>query len=405
MLYHYKSIEEALKSLLQHVKLEPGFTEVELDNAVGMVLAEDIYAPIDLPPFDRSAVDGYAICSEAVSSASPNNPIPLKIQFGNALNSCDEAIPVVTGQKMPVGADAVVMIEDVIRDNNTIYVTKSLSKYANVSRRGEDIRAGEKIASKGEIIKPVHVAIFSALGITRIRVFEKISIGVIATGSEVAEPTYGIRAYEEGLTLDSTSILIRAILSEYRFINTKWYGIIKDDEKQIEETILKALNENQVLVITGGTGPSDHDKTFNAVVNIGKNPIIIARGLAMKPGRPTSIVVLENKPVFLLSGFPVAAYIALNVVVLNFIFKALGISNETFIEVPALATKKVSGSIGYDTFVRARIFRCGDELCTEPVLLHGSGVLKSLLISNALLVVPRNVEGFDKGDKIWVKIL
>ncbi|MEM0027197.1 MAG: molybdopterin molybdotransferase MoeA [Ignisphaera sp.] len=405
MSYQYKSVEEALKLLLQHVKLEPGFTEVELDNAVGMVLAEDIYAPIDLPPFDRSAVDGYAICSEAVSSASPHNPIPLKIQFSDTLNSCDEAIPVVTGQKMPVGADAVVMIEDVTRDNNTIYVTRPLSKYANVSRRGEDIKAGEKIASKGEIIKPVHVAIFSALGITKIKVFEKVSIGVIATGSEVVEPAYGIRAYEEGLILDSTSVLVRTTLSKYHFINTKWYGIIKDDEKQIGDVILKALNENQALVITGGTGPSDQDKTFNAVINVGKNPIIITRGLAIKPGRPTSIVVVENKPIFLLSGFPVAAYIALNVIVLNFLFKALGILDDMFVEVPASATKKVSGSIGYDTFVRARISKCGDELCVEPVLLHGSGVLKSLLISNALLVVPRNVEGFDKGDRIWVKIL
>lgn len=403
--YQYKPVEDVLRLLIQHVKLEPGIIEIGLDNAVGMVLAEYIYAPIDLPPFDRSAVDGYAICSEATSSASPSNPIPLKIYFSSTLNSCNEAIPVVTGQKMPIGADAVVMIEDVIKDGDTIYVTRSLPKYANVSRRGEDIKAGEKIASKGEVIKPPHVAVFSALGITKIKVFERISIGIIATGSEVVEPVRGIKAYEEGLILDSTSILIRATLSKYRFIAANWYGIVKDDEKQIGEALQKALNENQVLVVAGGTGPSDQDKTFNAVLHMGKNVKVVARGLAIKPGRPTSIVVVENKPVFLLSGFPVAAYIALNVLVINFLFKALGIPDDPFIEVPALMTKRVSGSVGYDTFVRARISKCEEELCVEPVLLHGSGVLKSLLTSNALLVVPRNVEGFDKGDRVWVKIL
>ncbi|MDK6029086.1 molybdopterin molybdotransferase MoeA [Ignisphaera sp. 4213-co] len=405
MKYDYKPIDEALKTLLEYSRLDIGYVETDLIDAIGMVLAEDIYAPIDLPPFDRSAVDGYAVCSDATTSASPSNPIPLKVVVGEALASCDEAIPVATGQRIPKGADAVVMLEDVIRKDNGIYVIKSLPKYANVSRKGEDVKAGEKIASKGEIIKPIHLALFSALGITKLRIFKHVHVGVAATGSEIAEPAYGVRAYDEGLILDSTSILIRSTLSKYRFIKVNWYGFVKDDENEIANIAKMALDENNILILTGGTGPSEQDKTFRAILSIDSNAKVIARGLAMRPGRPTSIVVVKSKPVFLLSGFPVAAYIALNVVVLNFLFRALNIKEELFIEVPAQMTKRISGSIGYDSFIRVKVFKCDEDLCTEPIMIHGSGVLKSLLHSNALLVIPKNVEGFDKGDRVWVKML
>jgi|UniRef100_A0A7J2U2Z0 molybdopterin molybdotransferase len=400
------SIDSAIEELVKVVKLNISVQDMELENAAGMICAEDIYSPIDLPPFDRSAVDGYALYSEATSSASSNNPIPFKlVNYGSVLPSHNNAVPISTGQRIPEGADAVVMVEDVIREGDIIYVMKPIPKYGNVSRKGEDIRKGELLVAKGTIIKPQHLAALSAIGMTHVKVYRRLNIGLISTGSEVVSPLQGLKAYEQGFILDSTSILIFAVLSAYKFMNVNWYGFVKDDEHEIKAMTEKALNENDILIFTGGTGPGESDKTFKSIVEMNRDIRIIARGLAIRPGRPTSIIIVENKPIFLLSGFPVAAYIALYEVVLRALYTLLKIRNELFIEVPARIVKRVYGSAGYDNYLRAKLFKCNEDLCVEPIMLRGSGILKSLLEANALIVIPRNVEGFEKGEKIWIKIL
>jgi molybdopterin molybdotransferase len=400
------SIDSAIEELVKVVKLNISVQDMELENAAGMICAEDIYSPIDLPPFDRSAVDGYALYSEATSSASSNNPIPFKlVNYGSVLPSHNNAVPISTGQRIPEGADAVVMVEDVIREGDIIYVMKPIPKYGNVSRKGEDIRKGELLVAKGTIIKPQHLAALSAIGMTHVKVYRRLNIGLISTGSEVVSPLQGLKAYEQGFILDSTSILIFAVLSAHKFMNVNWYGFVKDDEHEIKAMTEKALNENDILIFTGGTGPGESDKTFKSIVEMNRDIRIIARGLAIRPGRPTSIIIVENKPIFLLSGFPVAAYIALYEVVLRALYTLLKIRNELFIEVPARIVKRVYGSAGYDNYLRAKLFKCNEDLCVEPIMLRGSGILKSLLEANALIVIPRNVEGFEKGEKIWIKIL
>jgi molybdopterin molybdotransferase len=400
------SIDSAIEELVKVVKLNINVQDMELENAAGMICAEDIYSPIDLPPFDRSAVDGYALYSEATSSASSNNPIPFKlVNYGSVLPSHNNAVPISTGQRIPEGADAVVMVEDVIREGDIIYVMKPIPKYGNVSRKGEDIRKGELLVAKGTIIKPQHLAALSAIGMTHVKVYRRLNIGLISTGSEVVSPLQGLKAYEQGFILDSTSILIFAVLSAHKFMNVNWYGFVKDDEHEIKAMTEKALNENDILIFTGGTGPGESDKTFKSIVEMNRDIRIIARGLAIRPGRPTSIIIVENKPIFLLSGFPVAAYIALYEVVLRALYTLLKIRNELFIEVPARIVKRVYGSAGYDNYLRAKLFKCNEDLCVEPIMLRGSGILKSLLEANALIVIPRNVEGFEKGEKIWIKIL
>jgi molybdopterin molybdotransferase len=406
MKYEYVAVDTAIEKLAKAVELNLAIQDVETKSAVGMICAEDVYSPIDLPPFDRSAVDGYALCSEAITSASPNNPIPLKLlPQGSVLSSCGNAIPVATGQRIPEGADAVVMLEDATQEGDVIYVMRSVPKYGNVSRKGEDIKKGELVVAKGTIIKPQHIAALSAIGMARVKVYRKLNVGLISTGSEVVSPSHGLKAYEQGYILDSTSILIYTALSMHRFVNVNWYGFVKDEELEIRTIAERALNENDVLVFTGGTGPGETDKTFKSIVEMGKDVKIIARGLAIRPGRPTSILVIESKPVFLLSGFPIAAYIALHEVVLRAIYTLLKIRSELFVEVPAKVVKRVCGSVGYSTYVRAKLSKCDGELCAEPVLLHGSGILRSLLEANALIVIPRNVEGFEKGERIWIRLL
>jgi molybdopterin molybdotransferase len=404
--YDYIEVSKALNMLIEQARLSIDVVELDIESSVGLVAAENVFSPIDLPPFDRSAVDGYAVCSEAISSASPNNPVPLKlISYSDKLPSCDYAVEISTGARMPLGADAVVMLEDAYREGDTVYILRSVPKYGNVSRKGEDIKEGEIVIEKGTIIKPVHVAVLSALGITKVKVFRKVRIGLVSTGSEVMPPQQGIEVYRKGMILDSTAILLRLALSMFRFIEVNWYGFVKDHEEEIKSVAEKALKENDVVILTGGTGPGNTDKTFKAVSSISNDLKVLSRGLAIRPGRPTTILVINGKPVFLLSGFPVAAYIALHEIVLRFVYTALGIKEQPLIEVPVRLSKRVFGSVGYDTYIRAKVTKCDDELCAEPLLLHGSGVLRSLLEANALIVVPRNVEGYEKGERIWAKLL
>ncbi len=405
--FRYLGINECLENLIKVVEIVIEPITINLSESLDMIAYNNIVSPIDIPPYDRSAVDGYAICGEATTSASPNNPIPLVIKHGSNKISCNEAAPISTGDRLPLGADAVIMFEDTYTDGtkNIVYVMRSVPKYANVSRVGEDIRRGDTIVEKGRLIRPWHIAAMAAIGLSKIRVYRKIRVGVVTIGSELRDG--GIEIYSEGGIIDITSKLIVASLQEYRFIEPKWYGIVEDDEDKIASLIRRAVSEDDIVITTGGTGPSNRDLTFNALSLLEKDMRInvISRGVAMRPGRPTTIATINGKPLFMLSGFPVAAYIALRVLVIPFIARFLDIKGIEPIEVPATLTKRIAGSVGYDVFARIKAYRCGDSMCAEPMAIHGSGVLKTLLSSNAILRIDRNLEGFDRGEKVWIQLL
>uniref|UniRef100_A0A7J3JSE0 Molybdopterin molybdenumtransferase MoeA n=1 Tax=Ignisphaera aggregans TaxID=334771 RepID=A0A7J3JSE0_9CREN len=405
--FSYTRIDECIENLARITNLSIEAVTVDLDEALNKIAYDTITSPIDIPPYDRSAVDGYALCSEATTSASPSNPIPLVIKNKGNKIDCSEALPVSTGDRLPLGADAVVMLEDTYTDNtrNIVYITRSVPKYLNVSRMGEDIKRGDTIVEKGRLIKPWHIAAVAAIGLSKIRVYRGIKIGVITVGSELKSG--GIDVYSEGGVIDVTSKLLMSSLREYEFIEPKWYGIVEDSEEKIALLLHRAVIENDIVITSGGTGPGSRDVTFN-VLNFLRNEMkigIISRGVAMRPGRPTTIATINGKPLFMLSGFPIAAYIALRVLVVPFIARLLNIQGIEPIEVPAILTRRAVGSIGYDVFARIKAYRCEDSICAEPIAIHGSGVLRTLMDANAILHIKHNLEGFDKGDKVWIQIL
>ncbi|ADM28719.1 molybdenum cofactor synthesis domain protein [Ignisphaera aggregans DSM 17230] len=400
----YEPIDKAIAQVVKASKFSLDIVEIGLINALGRIAAEDVVSPINFPPFNRSAVDGYAICSDSITSASPANPIPLRLRGKmEGEYTCNDAVEIHTGEKIPEPFDAVVMLEDVYVAGNSIYVMRSVPRYANISIAGEDFKIGEILIEKGVIVRPWHIAMLSTIGRNSIKVYRELNIGVITTGSEVRDSDAGIEAYEKGYILDSTSKLVLATLSEYRFIKPRWYGIYPDDINMISKVLLRALDENEIVITTGGTGPGGHDVTHRGVRSIGAE--IIVQGIAMRPGRPTSIAIYNGKPIFMLSGFPVAAYIGVKILVLTFISRYLGIKGIEPLEIRAKLLKRVTGVIGYNTFVRVKVYRCGEELCVEPIMLRGSGILSSLAKANGFLEIPSNVEGFEKGDYVWIQML
>jgi molybdopterin molybdotransferase len=394
----FATMEEALNFVTKNFKLMLNTEVIGLDLILKRVSAEEIVAPTDIPQTDRSAVDGYAICSSSVSSATPNNPIPLNLKERNLPKiSCGDAVPVHTGDPLPEGADAVVMLEDAEIENNKLFVMKSVAKYENVSRKGEDFERGKIVVERGTLLRPWHIASLSALNITKAKVFKKVRLGIVVTGSELSEPG------GDGPFFDSTSRLIAGYLLEQGYIDVNRYGIIEDDVKSIATAIRRAEEENDLILTTGGTGPGLRDLSVKALEEAGGTVVI--RGLAIRPGRPTSLGVLNKKPVFMLSGYPVAAMIGLRFLVLPFIEGAIGLLDHSQKFVFAKLSTRVFNEVGLESFIRVKLKQCGSELCAEPMLLRGSGILSSLLTAGGFLRIPRNVEGYEVGELVKIDLV
>jgi molybdopterin molybdotransferase len=403
-------INEAIEIMSKNIRIELKEEKLQLMDALHRIASRDIVSELDIPFFDRSYVDGYAVRAEDTYGASESNPIILKIvgsarPFSSELViNQGEAVKVYTGDPLPRGADTVIMLEDVIEDGDKIYVLKSLGKYANVAVRGEDIPRGKVLIKRGNLIKPKHVAALATIGINEVYVYEKIRMCIICTGNEVVELGAGDAKsiLKKGLIFNSTGVLITSYLKMLGFAEPIYMGIAGDDKKSITLLLRKALDLCHVIILTGGAGPSEQDLTIEAIEDL--NGEIAVRGIAMRPGRPTSAGVLNGKPIFMLSGFPVASLLGLKYFVLPSIEKAIGISIPRKIVVAKLV-KRVANAVGYTSFVRVKIYRCGEHLCAEPIALTGSGTISTILDSDGVLTVPPNVEGFDEGQFVEVELI
>ncbi len=392
----FSRLDEAISVVASATRVELESMSVGLLEAVGLVAARSYESPIDIPLRDSSAVDGYAVRSVDTFGASPSSPVELELG-----SECVEgtAVRVLTGDPLPPGCDAVAMDEDVEVGNGVIHVYRPLPSYANVRRKGEDLRRGEAIVRRGQVLRPWHLAALAAVGVDRVEVFERVRIGVLVVGSEVAEPSAGLEAYERGLVLNSTGTLVLAALRELKFVEPRYLGIAPDDPREVARALRDCIDELHAVVTTGGTGPSERDVTPRGLEEAGGR--VLVRGIAIRPGRPTSAGVLDGKPVFMLSGFPVAAYVGLRFFALPALARALGIELPRP-RIPAVMGSRLASTSGYTCFARARAELVGSELVVEPLAIKGSGNVSTLLRANCIIEVPEGVEGFEKGDRVLI---
>ncbi|MEZ0394462.1 MAG: gephyrin-like molybdotransferase Glp [Desulfurococcaceae archaeon] len=375
--------------------------EVELLEALGGISAEDVAALRDSPPFDRSAVDGYAVRSSDVSSASRSSPALLRIREGGGCLGEGEAVPVSTGDPLPCGADAVLMLEDCERRDGQLLAWRPAGPGANVSRRGEDFAAGEVVVRRGQMITAYHVAAIAAAGRSTVKVLRRLRVGVVAVGSELVEPGAEFGPHS---VFNSTAYLVVALLNASGIARANYHGIVPDDPGLVAKAIEVAADANDLVVTTGGTGPSSRDVVLEAIERLaGANTIF--RGVAMRPGRPTSATSLGNgKVVVHLSGFPVAAWTGSVAILLPALFESLGLEHRPR-TVRARLARRLPGSPGYRTFVRVKLVNAADGLEAEPIMLRGSGVLSSLFRSDGYVIIPEDVEGFERGTLVDVHML
>jgi len=399
----FEKYEDALSKLLTQVNVTLESEKVLVTDAVGRVVAEDTYSLRDYPPVDRAALDGYAVKSLDVLSASPSNPAILKI-VGSVeaeetpkltINSGEAAI-VFTGATMPEGSDAVVPFEEAVRKESFVYVLKPAQKYKNVSRTGEDIRKGDLIIKKGLTVRPWHVAALIEAGITEIKVFKKPRVGIINVGNELL-------ARGGGEIPNSTGPLIYAYLKELG-CEPVLIGVVPDDVEEITNTVSRVLRDFDILITTGGTSVGGKDLVPEALSRI-KSANLIFHGVNLRPGRTAGAYLIEGKPVLMFSGLPVAALVGLEAFVKPLIRQLTGAIPLPEPTVRVRVRRRVANIVGFKSFFRVVVYRENNELYMEPLRLSGSGIVSTLLKGNAILVVDENIEGYDEDDQVSVTLI
>jgi len=407
------SYDEALRTVLAHAS-RTGYEEIRFDDALNRVLAEDIRSPIDSPPFDRAAMDGYAIRGEDSFGASPQRPVLLTIRKGvpgpEAAVECldvreGECVPIATGMPVPRGSNAVVMLEYTKERDGTLEVYRPVPPGKNVSVRGEDVKAGEVVLPAGRRLRAHDIGMLAMLFQRTVRVYQRATIGIISTGDELIDPRTSSVADEHAQgtrpskIADSNSYMLAAFT--HPLANPHRIGILQDDPEAIKAAIRSALEGAcDAMLVTGGSSVGSRDFLTDVVEALGE---LLFHGVAMRPGEPTGFGLINRRPIFVLPGYPVAAIAAFELLVRPFLLALHGVADER-IRLPAIARKDIPSAVGRTDFVRVKLQKEAGRYYAEPIRVSGSGILSSMTKSDGFLVVAANKEGIAAGETVAVTL-
>ena len=370
---------------------------IDLEDGNSRVLAQEIMVMIDVPPFDRSAMDGYAIIADDVSTASESTPKYLKVvdevgagSISNHLLKFGEAIRIATGAQLPLGADAIVMEEDIERFKGKIKVVSPVSYNNDVALSGEDLKKGEVILSQGQILGPHHLSVIASAGYKDIKVYKKPEIGVIITGNELVEPSTDIKP---GMIIDSNKYALNGVIEDSKAISHIKH--CKDDKKKLINDVTEAVKRYDAVITTGGTAISKGDLIVDIIEELGE---VLIHGVSIKPGKPFGFGIVDKTPVFMLSGYPVAVAVQYDMFVRNFILKLQNIDKEIKMTT-AIAGENVRSSPDKYNVIRADYKE--NEGIVYPIKTK-AGINKSVLMSNCYIIAEEGIGKIKKGDKCHI---
>ncbi|MBS7655477.1 molybdopterin biosynthesis protein [Candidatus Bathyarchaeota archaeon] len=399
------NIEEAESIIANFLSLKPfGCEEVLLEDAYGRVLAEDVVSKIDVPSFDKSAMDGYAVIAEDTYEASEAHPIKLKVKDRIEAGEKSEievfkgeAAEVSTGAAIPKGSNAVVMVEYTKEVKGEVEVFKPVRPGENIIAAGSDIMMGETILRLGQKLTFREVGILAALGLKKIKVYKKPVVALISTGNELVNPgetlTYG-KIY------DINSYSLRGALIECgaQPINL---GVASDDEKEIKMKVEEALEKSDIVVTSGSTSAGVGDIMYKVINELGE-PGVIIHGLSVKPGKPTIVGIVKGKLIFGLPGYPSSAASIFNALVKPIILKLSGLKiEEAFIK--AKMPFKVFSAKGRREFIFVHLVKSKDDYLAYPIL-SDSGAISSFALADGYIDVPAEVEFIEENEEVKVHL-
>lgn len=400
------TVEEALKTLRDHIKPHRlGIEEVKITEAHGRILSENIIARIDLPPFSRAIVDGYAVKAMDTSFASEVNPVKLKL-IGRVSAGEDssleinekECIEIDTGAVIPRGADAVVRVEDTLMDGDYIIIKNSVGKGSGLAILGSDVYHGQFVMSEGDELTAEKIGVLAGLGYDKVKVFSKPKIAIFSTGNELIEPGLELKASK---IYDVNQYSIGALVQKSG-CEPIYLGIKKDNLEEIREAIINGLKIADAIIMSGGTSAGIGDLAYKVFDGLG-SPGLIVHGIAAKPGKPTIIAVINDKPIFGLPGFPVSALIIFDLIVDPFLREMSGKKLEVKKKLRAILATRYLSERGRREYLPVLLKRSEKGLMAIP-LLGGSGAIASLSSADGILEIPESVELIEKGERINIKL-
>jgi molybdopterin molybdotransferase len=394
---HVVAVADAVR---EAVKIAPArATEtVPVEQSAGRVLAAPVTADTDIPGFDRSVVDGYAVRASETTGAGAAVPAPLRCIGRVAMGRSDpnlglragECVYIPTGGVLPKGADAVVMMEYAEEAGDTVLIGKPVSHGENVLLRDEDFKKGETVFTAGRRLTPQDAGVLAACGCAVVPVAKKPVVGIISTGNELVPAT---AVPGPGQVRDANAPMLAAWLSDYGCV-PGFYGIVKDEREAFETVIKRALSECDVVLLSGGSSKDDRDMTAAMIAGKGK---VLIHGIAIAPGKPTIIGTIAKKPVFGLPGHPASAFVVLIAIVRPLLDRMLGLENPRLRTVKATLAENIPSQRGREEYVRIRV-----ENGIALPLFGKSGLLNTLIKSDGLIRIPAGTEGLEKGSEVEV---
>jgi len=401
------SIEEARRLIWDETPVLKK-EKIEIIDSLGRVIAEDIVSEFDIPPFDRSAMDGFAIISDDTFSATKENPVLLEVigeikagDFKNFKIEKGKAISIMTGAKIPQNSDAVIKIEDVeeiFKDGKRyIKIERYIKKGENISKKGEDIKKGEILLKKGTFIDSSVFSMIAYLGKKKILVYKKPEVAILSTGDEIKKVGEKLK---EGEIYDSNSYSIYALTKKYGG-NPHILGIAKDEFRILDKFIKKGLLYD-LFIISGGVSEGKYDIVVDILK---KNKVkMVFHKVAVKPGKPTFFGKKGKKIIFGLPGYPVSSYINFENLVKVSLYKMTGREMPIRFKFTGILKEDIENKGDRDEFLRVIAEIENEDVYIRPYPSQKSGVLSSIVYSNAILFLKKG-EKKKKGEKVIVEYL
>ncbi|MBU3912345.1 MAG: molybdopterin molybdotransferase MoeA [Candidatus Omnitrophica bacterium] len=399
-------VKEALKIILSSIR-PLGSEKVRLLDGLDRVIATDIHANCNLPPFDNSAMDGYAVRARDTKGASSERPKVLKViedvaagyTAKNRIRN-NQAIRIMTGAPVPNGADSVIMVEFTKKDKNLAEIFKQTKKGENIRRAGEDVRKKQKVLSKGTVLRPQEIGMLASLGIAKINVSKRPRVGILATGDELV-------GVEERLTKgkirNSNTYIVHGQIVKCGAAPVD-LGIARDTRIKVRKKIEAGLNKRlDMLLVMGGISVGDYDLVKDVLLDMGMKMKFWK--VCQRPGKPLAFGIIKGIPVFGLPGNPVSSAISFEEFVRPSLLKMQAAESLFRPGVWAILTQDFKKKKDLRYFIRTRLKNIDGKFYASITGPQGSGIINSLVLADGIIVAPEEKTLLKKGHKVYVQLL
>ncbi|MGZ3525204.1 MAG: molybdopterin molybdotransferase MoeA [Thermodesulfobacteriota bacterium] len=398
------TVDKALDKILSHIH-PLGFEKVSLLDALGRVIGEDVYARRDIPPLDNSAMDGYALRSVDVREASPDRPLQLEViedlpagYISAKKLEKGKAIRIMTGAPVPKGADTVIPVEETKKENGSVLIFRAATSGENIRKSGEDVKKGDRVISEGDKARPAEVGMLASVGRSFVSVYQRPLVAILCTGDELVDVDGDL---DEVKIVSSNSYTLGAQVKDCGAIPLQ-LGIARDRKEEIEEKLRQGMRAD-VLISSAGVSVGDYDFVKDVMKRLGMEMVFWK--VAMRPGAPLAFGIIGEKPVFGLPGNPVSSMISFEQFVRPSLLKMMGHRKLFRPAVEAVLKEDIKKMAGKRYFIRGSVSFEKNQYFVTSTGEQGSGILRSMVRANGLIVIPEEQEIVRAGERVKVQLL